>query len=248
MTHVAAPPQRGDAGESIQLYARLAGVLGLLSVIGGGFGEAYVPGVMFVAGDAASTAQNVLAKEMLFRWGFAGFLVESLCDAALTMMFWVLMRPVHRNLAMLMVVLRIISTCGFAGSQVLWFGALQTLRTAPLVGLEQPEALAYLFTRIASFGGSLFSTFYGAANIILGWLVWRSGYLPRVFGILLAVSGAAFVAHTVLLVLVPAWASQLLLATAVVIIAFLVWLLVKGVDEEAYRRLRAREDPGIFPS
>lgn len=124
--------------ESIQTYARLAGVLGILTIIAGGFGEAYAPGVVFVAGDPTATAQHVLGNESLFRWGFAAYLVEALCDATLTMVFWVFVRPVHARLAMLMVVFRIISTCGFAASEVLYFGALLTLRSAQTVSALQP--------------------------------------------------------------------------------------------------------------
>src|ERR1700712_2409047 len=161
MTHGAAILSR-DPGEreSIQTYARLAGILGLITVVAGGFGEAYVPGVVFVAGDPTATAQHILGNESLFRWGFAGYLVEALCDATLTMAFWVLVRPVHRNLAMLMVVFRIISTCGFGGSEVLYFGALQVLRDARTVAALQSahmETLAYALLRIAAFGGALFS-------------------------------------------------------------------------------------------
>ena len=241
MTHGAAILSR-DPGEreSIQTYARLAGVLGLITVVAGGFGEAYVPGVVFVAGDPAATAQHILGNESLFRWGFAGYLVEALCDATLTMAFWVLVRPVHRNLAMLMVVFRIISTCGFGASEVLYFGALPTLRGAQTVAALQPaqmEALAYILLRIAVFGGSLFSTFYGLANVVFGWLIFRSSYIPRVFGVAMIFTGVAFAVHTFLLILAPAYASGLLLVTAAVaFIPFVLWLLVKGVNEEAWRR------------
>jgi hypothetical protein len=230
-----------DESESIQTYARLAGVLGLLSVVGGAFGEAYVPNVISVAGDPVATAQRILGHEMLFRWGFAGYLVEALCDAGLTMAFWVLVRPVHRNLAMLMVVFRIISTCGFAASQVLYYGALSTLRSAQTIPALQPEqmdALAYVLLRIASFGGSLFSAFYGFANIVFGWVLYRSVFVPRVFGVGMVLTGIAFALRTFLLILAPAYASGLLLATAaVVFIPFVLWLLVKGVNEEAWRRM-----------
>lgn len=235
--------ETGDR-ESIQAYARLAGVLGLITVLAGGFGEAYVPSVTFVAGDPAATAQRILANEALFRWGFAGYFVEAICDATLTMLFWVLVRPVHRNLAMLMVVLRIISTCGFGASEVLHFGALLTLRSARTVVTMPPapmDALAYMLLRIASFGGSLFSGFYGLANIVFGWLLHRSGIVPRVFGIGMIVTGVAFVARTFLLILAPAYASALLLATAAVaFIPLVLWLLVKGVDETAWRRAVGR--------
>jgi hypothetical protein len=91
--------------------------------------------------------------------------------------------------------------------------------------------------RMASFGGSLFSTFYGFANIVFGWLIYRSGYIPRVFGVGIVVMGVAFAVRTFLLILAPAYASGLLLATAaVVFIPFILWLLAKGVNEEAWRR------------
>jgi hypothetical protein len=241
MTHGAATLSRfSGESESIQTYARVAGVLGLMSVVAGAFGEAYVPSVIFVAGDAAGTAQRILGNELLFRWGFACYLVEALCDAALTMAFWVLVRPVNRNLAMLMVVFRIISTCGFAASEVLYFSVMPTLRGAQSVAALQPgqlEAFAYILLRIASFGGSLFSTFYGFANIVFGWLIYRSGYIPRVFGVGMIFTGVAFAVRTFVLILAPAYASGLLLATAAVaFIPFILWLLVKGVNEQAWRR------------
>lgn len=241
MTQDAASHTDGrDGSESIQAYARLAGILGLVTVVAGTFGEVYVPNTMLVTRDPAATAQRILGNESLFRWGFAAYLVEALCDAALTMAFWVLVRPVHRNLAMLMVVLRIISTCGFGASQMLYFGAFQTLRASQSVATLEPaqmEALAYILQRVAAFGGALFTMFYGVANIVFGWLIHRSGYLPGMFGSAIVVMGIPFTVRTFLLVLAPAYASGLLLATAAVpFIPFILWLLVKGVDEDAWRR------------
>jgi hypothetical protein len=140
---------------------------------------------------------------------------------------------------MLMVVFRIISTCGFGASEVLYFGALPTLLGARALAALQPaqvEAVAYVLLRVAAFGGALFSTFYGVANIVFGWLLYKSGYIPRVFGVGMVVMGIAFTAHTFLLILAPAYASGLLLATAAVaFIPFIVWLLVKGVDDDAWQ-------------
>src|SRR5688572_19067748 len=145
--------------ESIQSYARLGGILTLITLFAGSFGEGYVPSVLIVSGNAAATAGNFVEHEMLFRWGFMGYLVEAICDAMLTMVFWVLVRPVHRNLAMLMVVFRILATCGFATAQVLYHGAFATARSAEqLSGLDpaQLQALSYSFVKMASFGGQLF--------------------------------------------------------------------------------------------
>ena len=227
-----------DRANNIQGYARLAGVLGVLTLIAGGFGEAYVPSAILVSGDPAATVRNVVASESLFRWGFAGYLVEALCDAGLTMAFWVLIRPVHRNLAMGMVVFRIISTCGFAAAMMLWWGALPTMKAAAQLGelpADHIPALAYTLLKVSGFGQALFSMFYGVANVIFGALIYRSGYLPRLFGVGFVIMGIAFTLRTFLLVLAPSYASPLLLATAgIVFLPFIVWLLVKGVNVEKF--------------
>jgi Domain of unknown function (DUF4386) len=230
------PPMLASSSDdaSLNSYARFAGILGILTIVAGGFGEAYVPGAMIVSGDPAATAHNILSGESLFRWGFAGYLVEALCDAGLTMAFWVLTNRVNRNLAMLMVVFRIISTCGFAAAEMLYFGALPTLKNAAALSAFAPDqisGIAYTLVRVSGFGQALFSMFYGAANIVFGWLIFRSGYIPRVFGVGMGLAGVAFTLRTFLLVLAPTYASPWMLATAAVaFIPFMLWLLVKGVN------------------
>jgi len=241
----------GNGSEDIQAYARLAGVLGVITLIVGGFGEAYVPGAIMVAGDAAATARNILAPEALCRWGFAAYLVEAFCDVGLAMAFWVLFRPAHRNVALLMVLFRVISTAGFAGAQVLWFGALRALGNAEQLASftpDQLDALAFALLGLASFGGALFTGFYGVASLLLGWLILRSGLIPKILGVLMAIMGAAFVLQTFLVIVAPAYASPLLLAVAIV--AFLpltFWLLVKGVDVARWQELTARRVPQEVP-
>jgi hypothetical protein len=70
--------------ESVQTYARIGGVLLLLSFVGGGIGEAYAPSTLVVPGNAAATAHNLLASDMFFRLGFLAYLLESFTDVALT--------------------------------------------------------------------------------------------------------------------------------------------------------------------
>ena len=228
------PVHVSSVDTSLNIYARLAGILGILTIVAGGFGEAYVPGAMIVIGDPAATAHNILSGESLFRWGFAGYLVESLCDAGLTMAFWVLTNRVNRNLAMLMVVFRIISTCGFAAAEVLYFGALPTLKNAAALSSLDPNQvndIAYTLLQLSLFGQALFSMFYGAASIIFGWLIFKSGYVPGVFGVGMGLAGVAFTVRTFLLVLAPSYASPWMIAPmAVAFIPLILWLLVKGVN------------------
>ena len=86
---------------AVPTYARLAGVLFLLTIAAGGFGEFYVPSQLVVPADATATANNIVASESLFRLGFASYLVEAMCDIALALIFYVLLKPVRRDLALL---------------------------------------------------------------------------------------------------------------------------------------------------
>jgi uncharacterized protein DUF4386 len=70
---------------SVQRYARAAGIMFLISFVAGSFGEFYVPSKLIVAGNAAATVSNTVDHEMLFRLGFAGYLLEALCDVALAL-------------------------------------------------------------------------------------------------------------------------------------------------------------------
>jgi hypothetical protein len=224
---------------SPQTYARMAGVLGLVSFAAGGFGEAYVPSMLVNRADAAATARQILDSIGLFRLGFAAYLVEALADVGLTWAFYVLLRPAHRHLALLAVYLRLIATAGFAMSQVLYFSALPVVAGTGYLepfAAGQRESLALLSINAGGFGLEVFSMFYGAGAICLGYLIFRSEFLPRLLGGLLAISGAGFVAKAFASVLAPQYASPLLLAPAgVAWMALTVWLLVKGVDTATWQ-------------
>lgn len=219
---------------SVQKYARLAGVLGLLSFLGGGFGEAYVPSVLIVSADATATARNIVASEFLFRLGFAGYLVEALCDVGLTWVLYLLLRPVHRDLALLTVCFRLIATAGFAMAEVLYFAASPILGGAAYLKSFSPDqlnTLALLFVKVGGRGVGVFSMFYGVACVFVGYLILRSSFLPRAVGVLLAFGGLGFVASTFVLVLAPAYASPFFFAPAALAWLLLtLWLLVRGVD------------------
>lgn len=224
---------------SAQTYARIAGVLGLVSLVAGGFGEAYVPSLLVDRADAAATARQVLDSGAVFRLGFAAYLVEALADVGLTWAFYVLLRPSHRHLALLAVYFRLIATAGFAMSQVLYFSALPVMAGAGYLEpftAAQRESLALLSINAGGFGLEVFSMFYGAGAICLGYLIFRSEFLPKFLGVLLAISGAGFVAKAFASVLAPQYASPLLLLpVAVAWIALTAWLLVKGVDTATWQ-------------
>ena len=230
---------------SVQNYARLAGMLLLVTIVAGGFGEAYVQSKVIVSGDANATAGNVIASASLFRWGFASYLVEALCDVTLAWLFYLLLRPVHRHLALLSLCFGLVSTAVYAFAELFYFAALVTLNSAAALRAFSPEqlnALALLCLRLSGYGGWIFLAFYGVPSVLRGYLIARSSYLPRLLGILLIIGGIGFIARNFAVVLVPSLASGLLLAPMALAGVLLTgWLLVKGVDVVEWQRARICE-------
>ena len=243
--------QRGpDRATSIQTYARIAGVLCLISLVAGGFGEFYVPSKLIVSGDAATTARNILASELLFRLGFAAYLIEAVCDIALALIFYVLLRPVHKNLALLAAFFGLVATATFAIAELFYyFGASLILRSPDYLKTLAPEHLnnlTLLFIKLSGTCGGIFLVFYGVASIIRGYLIFQSGYLPKFLGVLLALAGLGFVIRNFALVLAPAYASGwLLLPVIVALLSLTLWLLVRGVDVPRWEEKVATREEGV---
>jgi hypothetical protein len=217
---------------SLPRYAKAAGVAMLLSIIFGAIGEAYVPGRIIISGDAAATAANILGHPTLFRLGFATYLVEGICDIALCVFFYVLLKPVNRNLALLSAFFGIASMITFAVAESAYFAsALVVKETAGMASFtsEQRDALALLSLRVSAMIAALFLALYGIATMIRGYLIMRSGYVPGVFGTLFIIGGAGFFLRTATFILAPAYGSDvMLLPMAVAGIPFMLWLLIRG--------------------
>jgi hypothetical protein len=222
---------------TLQHYAKAAGVAMLLSIVFGGLGEAYLPGRIIVSGNAAATAANILAHPTLFRLSFAAYLVEGICDVALCVFFYILLRPVDRNLALLSAFFGIVSMVTYAVAQSSYFAASLVLKDSAGMSaftVEQRNALALFSLRLYATITSLFFCIYGIATMLRGYLIARSGYLPKTLGVILMVAGAGFFLRTATMLLAPSLASDLLLIpTAVAGILLTLWLLVRGVDEKA---------------
>jgi Domain of unknown function (DUF4386) len=219
---------------SLRTCARIAGVLLLLSAIGGGLGEAYIPMKLIVAGNAAATASNIRAADSLFRFGFAAYLVEGLCDVALAWIFYLLLRPVREDLALLAAFFGLVSTATFAVCELFYLAVSLVLKDAAYLQSFTPDqrnTLAVLLLKAYSLGGGAFMAFYGVASLIRAYLMFRSGYIPRFIGVILSIAGASFVVKTFTLVLAPAYSSDvLLLPMFLALVVMTVWFLVKGVD------------------
>jgi hypothetical protein len=215
-------------------YARIAGFLLLLSLAAGGFGEFYVPSQFIVPADATATAHNIIASGALFRLGFAGYLVEAVSDISLTLIFYVLLRPVRKDLALLAAFFGLVATATFTFAELFYFAALLILGGADYLKTFSPDqlnTLALLSLKLYGTGSGIFAVFYGVASTLRGYLIFKSGYLPKFLGALLALAGVGFVISNFALVLAPAYASRgLLIPTILAGLSLTLWLLIRGVD------------------
>jgi hypothetical protein len=223
---------------SVKTYSRAAGILLILTMFGGWFGEVQIPS-QFMTGDAATAAAKLRIDDDLFRLGFAIYLIEAFSDLVLAWLFYVILRPVHRDLALLSAFFGIVSMSLFAVTKMFYFSAPLFLKSKYLTAFSAEQLAALAGGFLSLYGGlsGLFMLFYGTAWIIRGYLTFRSGYLPRFLGALMAVAGLGFFAKNLTKLLAPAYSSDLLLAPMFLnVVALAIWMLVRGVDQTKWDR------------
>jgi hypothetical protein len=221
--------------DSLRAQARTAGLWYLLLAVVAPLSAVYVPSRIVVAGDATATARNIVTHPSLYRAGIVGSLASNVVMLCVVASLYTLLHAVDRRLARLMVILVV---SGVAIAYVVTFHQI-----APLVLLSgadflqaiprpQLDALAYGFLRIARTGGALATAFWGLWLFPLGALVIRSGFLPRLLGLLLVVNGAAYVAVCLTGLAAPAYLGIVdRIAMPYYMIGELAtigWLVVKG--------------------
>ena len=233
-----------------QQYARWIGALYLVSLIAGGWGESHVPNTLLVANDLAGTAQRMAASMELFRSSFAAYLIEAACDITLNVLLYALLRPVSRNLALLAVCFGLMGTAVFAAGELLYFTAALPSADADVARVISPEAkatLTYLCLTIYGYGFGIFAVFYGIAAGLRGYLIFRSGYLPRALGVILVLGGASFIAENFLIVLAPQYHLPYVVAPMLLAMASLMlWMLVKGISGPGWDAVQAKPAVASF--
>jgi hypothetical protein len=227
------PAEDGHEALAASRYARVAGAAMLLSIVFGLLGEMILPDKIVGAGPAA-TAANILGHPEFFRLTFAAYLVEAFCDVALCVLFYILLKPVNKQVALLSAFFGIAAMLTYAIGQSSFYASSLVLGDSPGMTTFSPDqrnALAYLALRISGTIGWLFLWLYGVATILRGCLIARSTYLPKIFGILLVIGGAGFILRSVTYLLAPRYSSMfLLMPMALAGIALMLWLLIRGID------------------
>lgn len=221
---------------STKQLARAAGVLYLIVAIFGGFAHLFVRAAVYVPGDAASTAQNVVANPGLVRVGVVADLFQATVFLFLGMALYLLLKHVNTNVARAMVILVAIATTIICLNMVFQFAALLVATDGAYVaafGVAGANALVLLLLDIQHYGYLIAQIFFGLWLVPLGYLAYRSALFPRALGALLIVGGVSFVVDMLALFLIPEFgetiSSFVVIPPAIAELWMVAYLLVKGV-------------------
>jgi hypothetical protein len=227
----------GIAESSPRFKARMAGLFYVLTAGTSVFGQMFVLGKLVVEGDAAATAAHIQAHQPFFRLGFGVLLLSIVFSIVMTVLFYELFRPVSKTVSLLAAFIHLV------GLAIMGFGSVLQLAPLAILGggqylrvfnLEQLQALAYLFLQFSAQAFDAFIVFFGFYCVLLGYLILKSTFLPRIIGALMALAGLGY-----LTLLAKPLADHLapynLLPAALGETSLMLWLLIVGVNSQRWK-------------
>jgi hypothetical protein len=226
--------------------ARLAGVFEALEGLTSAFGQVTVLGRLLVVGNAAATAGNILEHETLFRLGFASSLLGVAFHLGWALLFYRLFRPVNRSVSLCAVFVILVVCAIQAVTALLYLAPLLVLKAGSSLSAltrEQLQAVAYMFLKLNGLAFDTELVFFGLWCVLTGYLIFKSSFLPRILGVLLAIDGLGWMTF-----MSPPLGHYLFPAIAVACgmaeVPLQLWLLIFGVNNERWKA----QAEGIEPS
>lgn len=221
---------------SPQVYARIGGMLYLFIIVAGIFTEIFVRDKLIVTGDATATANNIMASQLQWRMSLAVEQIWLVCSVALTLILYVLLKPVNKNLALLAVFFNLVSITVECITSLSSFAVLFPLGSADYLKAFEPNqlnTLAYLSLKLYDYGFASSLVFFSCCLFLYGYLIFKSGYFPKTIGVLLIIASLCYLTNSFVLFLAPTFANKIF---PILFLAFIgesslcLWLLVKGVN------------------
>jgi hypothetical protein len=220
-----------------QRYARIGGALYLAIILLGAFAEGFVANKLVVSGDAAATGHNILASAGLWQLSVAGDLIVVLCAVPLLWIEYLLLKPVSKHLVLLALLFNSVSLAVEAISKIFLIVVIPTLGSPDYLKAFEPQqlqVLANLALRSHDVAFNIALIFFGFTCVVNGYLIFRSGYLPKFVGILMQIAGVSYLTACFAALFAPAFADlispAILLPPLIGESSFCLWLLIKGVD------------------
>ena len=228
---------------------RLGRILALVSlgtILGGVFAQGFVSQRLIDYSNAATTANNILAHKGLFQLGFTVYLIEMACNVATAALWYVLLRPVNRSIALVAAFIDLSGAVIKTFARVFYIAPLWVLlrsaggASAVLSGFtpEQVQSIALILLRVNNSGAATAMAFFGFSVTLYGYLIFRSTFLPRWLGVLQMICGIGWLTF-----LYPPLGSRVFTFAAPVgllsSLVMILWLLIRGVDEGKWRQRAA---------
>jgi hypothetical protein len=234
--------QEGKAQVSPRMLARIAGALYLVNILGGFFAIGYVPAALVVSGDAAATARNILAHELLYRLGIVAHVVGLLTNIPLMVIFYELFKMVNRRGSLLIAGFLLVGTAIEGAYLLNQFTPLILLQSGTPIGeLTTAQLQTQVSTplQLLAIGYSLAQVFYVGYLLLAGYLIVRSTFLPRILGVLLTFGGLCYLIYSFAAFLSPEFAAHLVpyiqLPSGIGELSLCLWLLVMGVNVHRWK-------------
>ena len=224
---------------SPRFKARMAGVFQLLEAVTASFPGVFVLGRLVVDGNAAATAANIVGHERLFWLGFASSLIGVACHVAWALLMYELLKPVNKSLSLLAAFFVLVCCAMQALTSLFYLAPLLILQGGSSLSAftaEQLQSLALMFLKLNQYAYNIDLVFFGLWCVLTGYLIFRSTFLPRILGVLLAISGLGWVIY-----LYPPLAYHLFIpyiasASALGEIPLEFWLIVMGVNVQRWKK------------
>ena len=224
--------------KEINQTARIAGALYLFVAVSGIFNAMYGPSSLIVLEDAATTVNNILASESPFRLGIVNDLIAQTVGLLLVLALYKLLKPVNKNHALLMVIFALVGIPIVMLNLLNQFAALLLLSGADYLTVfaaDQLQALVMLFLNLDEHGFFIAHIFWGLWLFPMGYLVFKSGYIPRILGVLLIIAGFGYLIDFVTFFFVPSF-GPIKMFTFIGELLLPLWLLIKGVNVEQWEK------------
>jgi len=228
---------------SPQIYARIAGLLYLIIILMGIGAEAFVRSKLFVSGDAAATANNIIHAEFLWKIGITADLIMHICDLPVMIILYYLLKPVSKKLALLNLSFNLIQTAVLVLNKLNLLAALFFLGDAEYLKSFSPDqlhTLSYLSIKLHDFGFGIGLIFFGFVCLFEGYLIFKSEYFPKVLGVFMAIAGICYLSNSFILILAPQFSSiTLLMPCLIAELSLSLWLIFKGVNLSIWKQKTA---------
>lgn len=216
-------------------YAKFAGFLYLIIIVCGISSELLIRSNLIVSGDSVTTIANILASESLFRLGFISDVIMIISDVAIAVVFYILLRPVSKALAIMAAMFRLIQASVLAGNMLNYFSALVLLKGtsySAIADSNEINTMVMMFLELHGYGYDLGLIFFGVSCFFMGYLIVKSAYFPTILGYGITVSGMVYLLGSFISFIYPEYVSMIEPVYIIPLIAelsFCIWLLTKGV-------------------